>query len=330
MVVLDLREVSRRLRPEVPSHPHLRAAAIGTWRGRMINEHSSARVFDALSLQLEAAGLAASVVAEVRGFASEERRHGVLCGAVVEALGGEAYAELPDGEPVPAHDDAATPLEAALRNMLSICCLSETVAVSLIGAERLEMPSGELRDLLTGIYSDEVGHSRFGWRLLGTPLARSSTPRRRIASATTSRWPSSRWSSTSWRTCRWPRTRRPRARSSACAAAAMRAVSFSIRSSTSSCRQAVVLERRHDDVLDRIEKETARIAAAAQAELRALGRRVRGHRQVRQLVLDQRLEGHLEVVAEAILRRGVELRGERAEEAPAGSASDRPRRSRSP
>ena len=51
--------------------------------------------------------------------------------------------------------------------MLSICCLSETVAVSLIGAERLEMPAGELRDLLTGIYADEVGHSRFGWRMLG-------------------------------------------------------------------------------------------------------------------------------------------------------------------
>jgi hypothetical protein len=50
--------------------------------------------------------------------------------------------------------------------MLSICCLSETVAVSLIGAERIEMPAGELRDLLTSIYADEVGHSRFGWRTL--------------------------------------------------------------------------------------------------------------------------------------------------------------------
>jgi hypothetical protein len=51
--------------------------------------------------------------------------------------------------------------------MLSICCLSETVAVSLIGAERIEMPEGELRELLTRIYADEVGHSRFGWRTLG-------------------------------------------------------------------------------------------------------------------------------------------------------------------
>jgi hypothetical protein len=167
MVVLDLRDAAKRHRPAVPQLPHLREAAIGTWRGRMINEHSSARVFDSLAHQFEIAGAPAEVVAELHGFAAEERRHGVLCGSVVEALGGEAYAELPDGADYPAHEDADSPLEAALRNMLSICCLSETVAVSLIGAERLEMPSGELRDLLTGIYADEVGHSRFGWRMLG-------------------------------------------------------------------------------------------------------------------------------------------------------------------
>lgn len=167
MPTLDLREPARCLSPAVPVIPHLRAAAIATWRGRMINEHSSARVFDGLARQLEVAGLEPEVIREVRGFADEERRHGILCGAVVEALGGAAYAEVPEGEAYPAHEDAESPLEAALRNMLSICCLSETVAVSLIGAERIEMPPGELRDLLTTIYADEIGHSRFGWRLLG-------------------------------------------------------------------------------------------------------------------------------------------------------------------
>jgi len=167
MGTLDLRAPARCLSPAVPVLPHLRDAAIATWRGRMINEHSSARVFDGLARQLEAAGLEPEVIREVRGFADEERRHGVMCGAVVEALGGEARAEVPDGEAYPEHEDAESPLEAALRNMLSICCLSETVAVSLIGAERIEMPPGELRDLLTRIYADEIGHSRFGWRLLG-------------------------------------------------------------------------------------------------------------------------------------------------------------------
>jgi hypothetical protein len=166
MATLDLRDAARTLMPQVADLPELREMAIGTWRGRMINEHSSARVFEGLALQFRAAGVL-DLVDEVHGFASEERRHGVLCGAVVEALGGEAVAQIPDGEPYPDHADARSPLEAALRNMLSICCLSETVAVSLIGAERIEMPDGELRELLTKIYADEVGHSRFGWRTLG-------------------------------------------------------------------------------------------------------------------------------------------------------------------
>jgi hypothetical protein len=59
-----------------------------------------------------------------------------------------------------------------LRNVLSVSCLSESVAVALIGAERLRMPEGELRDLLTRIYADEVGHARFGWRLVTTEIPR--------------------------------------------------------------------------------------------------------------------------------------------------------------
>jgi hypothetical protein len=166
--VLDLREPAFALRPALARSPELDAlvpAAIATWRGRMINEHGSARVFEALADQLAGLGLADDA-REARGFADEERRHGVLCGAVVEALGGSALATIDDPLPIPLHDDAATPLEAMLRNLLSICCLSETVAVALIGAERLEMPEGELHTLLGRILADEVGHARFGWRLL--------------------------------------------------------------------------------------------------------------------------------------------------------------------
>jgi len=160
---LDLREAARTIGVAVPSMPHLEAAAIETWRGRMVNEYASSRVFAALAEQLATAGLDAR---EVSAFADEERRHGVLCGAVVEALGGDARASLPAAPELPLHPDARTPIEAALRNVLSVCCLSETVAVALIGAERLEMSEGELRELLTSIWSDEVGHARFGWRLL--------------------------------------------------------------------------------------------------------------------------------------------------------------------
>lgn len=183
MLALDLRVASRRRAPRLPAHdPALRSAAIATWRGRMVNEHASSSVFEALATQLDEGGFAEALVEECRGFAGEERRHGVLCGAVVEALGGEARAELPVPATFPRHADV-TRRVAALRNVLSICCMSETVAVALIGAERIEMEvagRGPLWRLLGGILADEVGHARFGWRLL-EDVAPTLTDEERLA-----------------------------------------------------------------------------------------------------------------------------------------------------
>jgi len=165
MQALDLRQLSRPLAPAVAVDPVLRDAALATWRGRMINEHSSAPVFEGLARQLAAADAGAAWVAEVQSMAAEERHHGVLCGAVVEALGGAAVAQVAEPSALPEHLDVDR-LEAVTRNLLSVCCLSETVAVALIGAERLEMPEGPLRALLSTILADEVGHARLGWRWL--------------------------------------------------------------------------------------------------------------------------------------------------------------------
>lgn len=178
-MVLDVRHAARERAPKIEADPAIRSVAIATWRARMINETRSAEVFEALADQLAAAGLDEAGVARCRSFADEERLHGVLCGAVVEALGGEARSELPPDAPVPAHEDAG-PVEAALRNLLSICCLSETVAVALIGFERESMPDGELKELLTEIYADECGHANFGWRRLGALLPDDPQIRERL------------------------------------------------------------------------------------------------------------------------------------------------------
>lgn len=162
---LDLRTEARRLRPTLEADPRLRAAAIATWRQRMINEYGSAPVFTALAGQLAEAGASAGEVDAVVEMAEEERRHGALCGAVVEALGGDATGGLPAATPMPRHDEVDR-VEAVTRNLLSVGCLSETVAVSLIGAERHRMAPGPLRVILTEILADEVGHARLGWRWL--------------------------------------------------------------------------------------------------------------------------------------------------------------------
>ena len=168
--MLDLRVEAQQHMPQVPNIPHLQEAAIGTWKARMVNEYGSSRVFEGLYQQLSQLNLSISDLHRLQSFAEDEKRHGILCGAVVEALGGEAIAPPLPVIPFPTHEDVC-PLEGAIRNLLSISCLSETIAVSLIGAERLEMPEGPLRELLTNIYADECAHANFGWRLLGDLLA---------------------------------------------------------------------------------------------------------------------------------------------------------------
>jgi hypothetical protein len=165
MAVLDLRTEARPQKPELAPLDHLYGDVRKTWLGRMVNEHASAEVFDGLARQIRRAGLDEELARECEGFAAEERFHGVLCGAVVEAACGEARAPAPERDELPLHDDVA-PHEALARNLMSVCCLSETAAVALIGAERLRMPEGSLRALMSRIYGDEVGHARFGWHLL--------------------------------------------------------------------------------------------------------------------------------------------------------------------
>jgi len=174
---LDLRARAARQAMVIEAEqlsPAERAMAIETWRGRMVNEYVSSRVFAALVPQLIAAEIDPVIVGDVAAMVVEEIEHGTRCAAVVIALGGEAVAELPPLAEVPTHGDVE-PLEAALRNVLSIACLSETVAVALLTAERDRTEPAPLRATLTAILSDEVGHARFGWRLLDL-LAPRLTP----------------------------------------------------------------------------------------------------------------------------------------------------------
>ena len=141
------------------------AAARTNWRERMVSEHASARVFSALVGQMMRAGLSAAETRRVAAMAQQELEHGLLCARVLVALGGEALAPLPRLDEVPSHADAS-PLEAVLRNVISVGCCSETVAVALVGTERELAGPAAVRRVLDRILADEVKHARFGWRLV--------------------------------------------------------------------------------------------------------------------------------------------------------------------
>lgn len=136
-----------------------------TWRGRMANEYASARVFAGLVPQLMRAQLSAARIADLATFVADELSHAQQCAGVLVSLAARPVAELPTLDDIPTHTDCG-PLEGALRNVLSICCLSETVAVSLINAERIEQAESPIGDVLQRILADEVKHARFGWKLL--------------------------------------------------------------------------------------------------------------------------------------------------------------------
>ena len=167
--VLDLRaEVASRglLRlPDVRLAEDERLRLVETWRGRMASEYVSARVFAAMMPQAMAAGLSAADTLELARMAEEEIDHGIRCARVVASLGEEPVTQLPPMPRVPTHDDAE-PIEAFLRNVLDVSCVIETVAVALVGSERELAGTPELRAELEVILADEVGHARFGWRLV--------------------------------------------------------------------------------------------------------------------------------------------------------------------
>lgn len=175
---LDLEAGANAMHIDLSDLPSLSAAdrdaAITTWQGRMLNEFVSARVFEALARQIHAAEIGEELVSMAQRFAADERRHGFMCGAVVQALGGSARAPVRPLAAVPLHADCG-PLEGLLRNVLSISCLAETVAVALITAERVECNAPSLFRLLGEILADEVRHARFGWRLLDAAATHMSS-----------------------------------------------------------------------------------------------------------------------------------------------------------
>lgn len=170
MSTLDLRKAARRdpIRPlDVAGVPASDlAAARANWRARMASEYASARIFGDLVGGMMRAGLPSDELRRVAAMAQQELDHGVLCARVLAALGVEPVADLPRLDETPVHADASTPLEAVLRNVISIGCCSETVAVALVATEREQAGPPAVRKVLDQILRDEIKHSRFGWRIL--------------------------------------------------------------------------------------------------------------------------------------------------------------------
>lgn len=154
-----------------------RQAAIAEWITRMVDAHVMSRLFAGLLPQMMRAGVEAAFQAAAAEAVVDELRHARLCAAVVEALGGEARAPLPEPCDVPRHDDVE-PLEGLLRNVVSIVCLETTVTVAQLENRHRFVRESTLRRVIAEILDDEIKHSRIGWRMLQTLAPRLDGRRR--------------------------------------------------------------------------------------------------------------------------------------------------------
>ncbi len=140
--------------------------AILNWRERMVHEHRSAQTFSNLLPLLVHAESSLDFKTVVLRSAMDELRHAALCGQVVSMLGGDpsAPADLRP-EPPTLHANVST-AEQALRNLVFVGCISETVAVGLLTEERDMATEPFVRRVLTQLLADETLHARVGWAYL--------------------------------------------------------------------------------------------------------------------------------------------------------------------
>ncbi|MFB6375329.1 MAG: ferritin-like domain-containing protein [Bradymonadaceae bacterium] len=133
------------------------------WRKRMVHEHDSAAVFTNLVPQMMAAEAPLDFKTVVTRCGLDELRHAGLCGQVVEFLGGEAEAEADlETRALPEHPDVDR-FQAALRNVVFASCLSETVSMALLTAEREHVEEPFIDRVLKQLAGDESLHARLGW-----------------------------------------------------------------------------------------------------------------------------------------------------------------------
>ena len=171
-----LRSALRRgeLEPEIAEDARLEgryseaaiAIARRAWLERMVHEHQSSAVFSRLVPQLIEAEVAIEWKTVALRMSMDELRHAGLCGDVVRLLGGEASAETELAtEPLPEHP-GCTPRERAVRNVLFACCLSETIATTLLAEERELTREPAIRRVEEQLAADEILHGRYGWAFL--------------------------------------------------------------------------------------------------------------------------------------------------------------------
>ncbi len=164
-------------------HPTTLAIARRSWLERMRREHHSAAVFSNLLPQLMEAEAPLDFKMVALRMSMDELRHAALAAGVVTLLGGEPALETDlRVAPMPIHEKC-TPIERALRNVLFVGALNETIGVAVLTEERHLVKEPVIGAVLTQLIGDEVNHAKLGWLYFAEVWPRFSNEQRERTSA---------------------------------------------------------------------------------------------------------------------------------------------------
>lgn len=147
-------------------HPRALEISIANWRLRAVHEHRSSQTFANLLPDLIEAEAPIEYKTVVLRSAIDELRHATLCGQVVSHLGGDPDVVVDLAAESRTLHEGVSPVEQALRNLLFVGCVSETVAVGMLTEERDLTTEPFVRRALTQLLADETLHARVGWAYL--------------------------------------------------------------------------------------------------------------------------------------------------------------------
>jgi rubrerythrin len=152
--------VSRESRPIVAA----------TFADRVAGEREARARFLRLAIELEATGAERAVIDLARRAADDEQRHAIAFAAWAGELGRATDPYAPFDAPRVGRVDLPD-TERVLLEVVSLCCLAETVATAVLGAalDTVEVPL--VKDRLHEILKDEVRHAKLGWAHLASQRA---------------------------------------------------------------------------------------------------------------------------------------------------------------
>lgn len=147
--------------------PALRRAMGETWQRRAHEELKAAMSFALLSRSLLEVGTVPDVLARVTRAVSDEVRHAEALRALASRYLGE---EVPWPPPVHVEADlpGPHPRRRAALHVVTLCCMSESIASVFFEAAHDAAVSPSARATLGLVLADEVEHARAGWVYLAS------------------------------------------------------------------------------------------------------------------------------------------------------------------